>query len=529
MTSQHTSLLAIIIVCSAAVVPGCGGGGSQAQDGAASRDGAMPTGTGGAAGTTIVDARPMDTAPLGANVVVHLVPRAGVSGMTRVNFAVPLAPGQLSDPASVRVLVGGAETPSARRALARHPDGSVRSVQVQIDVAIAGESDATVEIGQAGTAADIAMMPVADTLNPADGTAGPRVWALLPARWLSGSGVAGPQVPEADVAGTPLAAWHTLCDYAEHNVTSFIGMMSDAAVWLFDRGTTAYRGYARRGDLVTLETAYRETAIYRAGITGTGASTRIPISSDDLKYHYTQNMAIHYLLSGDDRFREAAEAVGRRAATLWTNPGYAGGDDFWTERHAGFGLLAYVWAMIVSDDAAAEFRGLADTAVTAYLAEQEMYPSGYTDRQARCFAHSAEAHGEDYGYFGCSPWMSAILADGLDAYATERGGAQAEDARASLVKLARSIARDGLDSSGKPYYWMGVGNGQGEVDDYDEHWGEPAYVVALGWHHGGRNDSALETVARALVAGLADNGSAPHMRSFNWQCRSAVATPFYLQ
>ena len=84
----------------------------------------------------------MDTPPLGTNVVVHLVPRAGVSGMTRVNFAVPLAPGQLSDPASVRVLVGGAETPSARRALARHPDGSVRSVQVQIDVAIAGESDA---------------------------------------------------------------------------------------------------------------------------------------------------------------------------------------------------------------------------------------------------------------------------------------------------------------------------------------------------------------------------------------------------
>ena len=61
-------------------------------------------------------------------------------------------------------------------------------------------------------------------------------------------------------------------------MTSFIGQMSDAAVWLYDRGTTAYRGYARRGDLVTLETAYRETAIYRAGITGTGASTRIPIS-----------------------------------------------------------------------------------------------------------------------------------------------------------------------------------------------------------------------------------------------------------
>ena len=261
--------------------------------------------------------------------------------------------------------------------------------------------------------------------------------------------MAGPQVPEADVAGTPLDAWRTLCDYAEYDVTNFIGQMSDTAVWLFDRGTTAYRGYARRGDLLTLETAYRETAIYRAGITGTGAATRIPIAPDDAKYHYTQNMAIHYLLSGDDRFREAAEAVGRRTAVVWPSPGYAGGEDFWTERSAGFGLLAFVWAMIVSDDAAAEFRGLADAAVTAHLEDQEMYPVGYADTQARCFAHSAEAHSEGFGYWGCSPWMSAILADGLDAYATERGGAQAAAARASLVKLARAIARDGLRSVGQ--------------------------------------------------------------------------------
>jgi hypothetical protein len=184
--------------------------------------------------------------------------------------------------------------------------------------------------------------------------------------------------------------------------------------------------------------------------------------------------------------------------------------------------------MIVSDDAAAEFRGLADTAVTAYLALQDMYPSGYNDQQARCFAHTAEAHAEDYGYWGCSPWMSAILADGLDGYATERGGAQATAARAGLAKLARAVARDGLDPSGKPFYWMGVPAGMAEVDDYDEHWGESAYVVALGWHHAGRNDSALESVARALVEGLRDNGTAPHMRSFNWQCRSAVATPYYL-
>src|SRR5262245_5282097 len=391
LTSRYISLLALVVFGVSSSLACTGSAGGSATDGSTPADGSTPTG-GSDGGTTIGDARPMDAAPLGTNVTVHLVPRAGVSGMTRVNFAVPLSPGQLSDPAAVRVLIGGAEKPSGRRALARHPDNSVRSVQVQIDVAVAGESDVTVEIGQAGTAGDLPLVPVADTLDPADGTAGPRVWALLPARWLSGSGVAGPQIPEADVAGTPLDAWTMLCDYAEYDVTNFLGQMSDAAVWLFDRGTTAYRGYARRGDLTTLETAYRETAIYRAGITGTGTATRIPVAQEDSKYHYTQNMALHYLLSGDDRFREAAEAVARRASVLWASPGYAGGEDFWTERSAGFALLAYVWAMIVSDDAAAEFRGYADTAVTAYLDIQEKYPVGYTDKQARCFAHSAEAH-----------------------------------------------------------------------------------------------------------------------------------------
>ena len=358
------------------------------------------------------------------------------------------------------------------------------------------------------------------------------MWVLLPARWLSDSGVAGPQVPEADVAGTPSAAWARICDYADYDTDAFIPQSAMRAVWLFDRVTTMYRGYARRGDLVTLESAYREASIYRNGITGTGAMTRIGIpegADTDLKYHYTQNLAIHYLLTGDDRFREAAEAVAARAAVLWPSPGYAGGADFWTERNAGFALLAYVWAMIVSDDRSAEFQRLADADVTAYLALQATYPIGYADREARCFAHTAEAHGEDYGYFGCSPWMSAILADGLDAYAGERGGAEADSARKSLVQLGRIIARSGRDAEGRPYYWMGVGTMQNEADPDDEHWGESAYIVAMAWHHGGRSDAALRRAADELVMGFDANDSAPHMRSFNWQCRSAVATPYYLK
>jgi hypothetical protein len=51
----------------------------------------------------------------------------------------------------------------------------------------------------------------------------------------------------------------------------------------------------------------------------------------------------------------------------------------------------------------------------------------------------------------------------------------------------------------------------------------------MAWHWSGRTDAALRATADDLIAGLADNGSSPHLRSFNWQCRSAVATPWYLR
>src|SRR5262249_32141083 len=140
---------------------------------------------------------------------------------------------------------------------------------------------------------------------------------------------------------------------------------------------------------------------------------------------------------------------------------------------------------------------------------------------ARCFAQGGDNH--------CSPWMSAILSDALDAYATQRGGAAADAARESIVKLGRILAQEGRDGSGKPYYMMGVGPGNDEVDTDDEHWGESAYVIAMAWFYGGKSEAALADAATELVDGFGANGVAPHMRSFNWQCRSAVATSYYLK
>ncbi|MBA3501066.1 MAG: DNRLRE domain-containing protein [Deltaproteobacteria bacterium] len=474
---------------------------------------------------------PLPPPPTGTGMTVNvtLQPRTGISGTQRVNFAVPFAKGQLLDPDNVRVLDGSSELRAARRELATHPDGSIRSVQIQVDVPVSIGKVLTVRANETPTTTALSMVAVSTTLAS---DSGPNVWARLPAAWLAASGVTGPQVTEASVEGTNLDAFDNVCDYQNHGVTQFISQQSAKDVWLYDRATLMYRGHARRGDQLTLESAYREAAIYRNGLTGTDASTRIgvPSAADDLKYHYTQGLALHYLMTGDDRFRESAEDVGQRIAALWTSPGYAGGSDFWTERHAGFALLGYVWARIVTDDLGAYFDGKSDAAVDAYLSMQQTYPATWTDLGARCFGHTDTSAGEDFaGTWGCSPWMSAILADGLDAYATDRGGTRATNAKSAIVKLGKIIARDGRDSTGKPYYWMGIGSVADDVDPYDEHWGEPAYVVAMAWHHGGRTDASLQSAATSMLAGLKSKASSPHMRSFNWQCRSAVATPYYLK
>lgn len=455
----------------------------------------------------------------------------GGSGTQTVNFAIPFARGVMTDANAIRITADGVELPAAHRALASHADGSLRSVQLQVNVDAAAHPQLAIELGVAG-AAGPALVPVAQTLTGTGNNIHPKVWVVLPTDVLAASGFAGPVTPRSQFASTSLDAWKTVCDYDRWDTAAFlVNASASRDVWLYDRVTAMVRGYVMTGEISPLRSAYREAGMYFGGMTiANGAVTAVapPTANGDLKYYYAQGMALHYLLTGDERYREAAEAVSQTVAGMW-NPQYNGGDAFWTERNAGFSLLAHEWALAVTDDKAQAIAARAETAVTAYLAMQATYPVGYTDQDARCFAHSATAHGEDFGTFGCSPWMSAILADGLDAYARRIGGDRAAQVRTAITKLGRIFARESRDSNGKPYYWMGIGTQADEVDDYDEHWGETAYIIAMAWDAGGRTEAALKTAAEEIITGMREDGEAGHVRSFNWQCRSAIMTPTFLK
>ena len=99
---------------------------------------------------------------------------------------------------------------------------------------------------------------------------------MLPTSVLLGSGLGGPLVAQADVAGTPLDAWNTLCDYDRWNTDDFLANASASRdVWLYDRVTAMYRGYCTPARCRRSRSAYREAEIYRAGMTiSNGVATR---------------------------------------------------------------------------------------------------------------------------------------------------------------------------------------------------------------------------------------------------------------
>jgi hypothetical protein len=466
-----------------------------------------------------------DDAPSEISVPVTLVPQASDAAHERINFAVPMPPGLTEDPARVRIERAGVELPAYVRPFAWHRDGSIRSVQLQVEVDVSKVRELEVIIGAEATAGGLEPVRVQDTLITADGTQGPRVHALLPTAWLLESGLIGPVPAAPSGRDEDLDAWTGVCDYARYDTERFLRDSGNRGPWLYDRPTALFRIHALTGELSPLRDALREAHIYRERIRGSGRSTRIgvPTAEDDLKYHYAQGMAIAYLLTGDERLRERAEDVATRAADLW-RPRYVPGGRFWTERHAGFALLTYVWAARVSHDRRGEFLALADEAVDAYRDGQLTYPRHYTSTAARCFAYSNSGGTET-----CNPWLSAILADGLEEYAAERGGERAARARDSIVLLGRMLARHGRDTSGKPYDRIAGDGSFGHRDPYHEHWGETPYVIAMAWHHDGRRDDVMRSTIDELIAGLRRHGVAPHTRSFNWQCRGAPLTPLYLQ
>src|SRR5260370_35106697 len=131
--------------------------------------------------------------------------------------------------------------------------------------------------------------------------------AFLPASWLCDSLVVGPQT-SASMSG-PYARYYS---FVERNFPGSLAYLDSQVYseWLFDRSNAYHKMYVRTGERKFLEAAYHAAHFVRLHTRMEGPDAGIfTLKGPDLKYVYPRAMHIHYLLTGDERMREAGKVM----------------------------------------------------------------------------------------------------------------------------------------------------------------------------------------------------------------------------
>lgn len=435
----------------------------------------------------------------GRELSVTLVGRADDLKEEVVSFGVPLPPDFLRDAGRVVVLdERGAEVAATTRALEPWRlggrEGSVRSVLVQFksDFRAARTQRVRLLFNTRPRLRGGPFVPVRETLLDDEGLKGPRVLAVLPAKWLCDSWVVGPQTPAAESG-----AYGEYDRFVERNFPGSLKHLDsrEFAAWLYDRPSNYYKMYARTGDARFLEAGYRAAHFMRLNTETEGANAGVfKLKGADIKYVYPRAMHLHYLLTGDERALAAGRLMARYCLTH-TQPVYrpAGmtpsdpnrdpekGREFWTLRNQGYGLLGVLHGWEMTGEPA--YREKARECVDAYYRHQLRPPDGRPAdgslRQNWALYDSSEATFEG----GTSAWMMALLLDPLFMYWTTTGDRRVPE---MVVKWCDFLDRRGMVPDGsKAYYVINCfarpGEPGGELGpDMEMHNPEMAYTFAMG-------------------------------------------------
>ena len=401
------------------------------------------------------------------HVDVSLEGRAQHLGIEQVSFGLPLPSGFLSDPRLVRVLTeDGQEISAAVRSLEPWRiggrEGSIRSLLIQFKLDFSHERTKRVSIvfQQTRKKSESSFIPIAETLIEQDGLKGPRVLALLPARWLCDSGIVGPQTPNAESG--PYSSYD---QFVEKNFSGSLAYLDSQVYseWLFDRTNAYYKMYARSGDRKFLEAAYHAAHFVRLHTRMDGPDAGIfTLKGPDLKYVYPRAMHIHYLLTGDERMQEAGKIMAQYCyknqepvyspATLRPVP--LGVDpererNFWTLRHQGYGLLGILHGWELTGDRAYWVK--ARECVDAYYKHQLQPPDGRAPdgslRQDWALYDPNEATFKG----ATSAWMMALLLDPLFHYWTLSGDRRVPQ---MIIKWCDFLDRQGMVPDGSKAYYV---------------------------------------------------------------------------
>ena len=488
---------------------------------------------------------------------VRLVPTevASPGAEQLVTFGVPFPRGSITQAglANLRVLKGASELPAHvsqmtpwRHRLDPSLDGtSVRVARVQLRYTFGGSAPESIRVewGSQPRQLDVAAsVPARDgwhtvasgSFVASDGVQEPNVYAVLPKEWLALGVLKGnPSLPFDDANTEPrddpavnagIQHWpgYTEADRAAKNNFYNLVNQDDPRVsagnqcpyrsgyepWLYDRASSMFVLYFRSGFPNALREAVRASEFYGDHLTAAG---HFDMRDGDTKYAYSENLAYRYWLTGDETALARVAAVA--SAHDGFNHAWTASTGFWTERHAGFKLLAMQVAYELLGTAAYADKVAAVVSRLAWHQDgadgQIPRPSGYVDGG---LYHYGSQHDGDWAddSLGASSWMSALIVDAmLRTYATSEDAVIAQFVRrmgnflrASTVTTLQHQYDNHDGALALPRYAMLSDGSDGQVNDADvEHALDVAASIA--WAHyfaeaTGQTDPALAEMAETL-------------------------------
>jgi hypothetical protein len=480
--------------------------------------------------------------------IIRLIPLpAGPGANELVSVGIPFPPDILLDANSLRILdESGNEVAAHVEPIVRwhykSNANAIRSVLVQFraDLSSGAERRFSFDTSSARTR-NLAAQAYADGQMPGKAAAPvPRVLAVLTPEWLSQSQVAGPQITRS--ANTDFPDYDAWFDsfYASARNYSYT---ADYANWLFDRATAIYKQYIRTGNPAYLQEAYNSTTFYRSTIDASGScvgSMRMAGKSCDLKYNYTEPLALHYMLTGDasvlPTMRDIVRGWDDPTVSTQFSPIYVRGSGFWTERHAGFGWLALIHAYEVLGGS--DLRARVDSWANALLSHVAAPPDGRG--RDGCWRHDSFDHDQSEfssNYPGCSPWMTTILLDASWQYWLISADPRVGDAVrgfATFVELhgwypdaSRAAESNGISSYYFPSSLVGPAVYANADGDYytDTHNLELIFAYSLAYAF--ETDVVRRGALRSRIERMRTvftYGALPTQRAFNWAFRGS--SPF---
>jgi hypothetical protein len=374
-------------------------------------------------------------------------------------------------------------------------EGSIRSLLIQLTADFTGARTKRIKIlFEPRRLTDNSLVQVEQTLIKPDGLDGPRVMALLPADWLCVSLIVGPQTPASESG-----QYQAFDQFVERNFPGSLDYLNSQqySEWLFDRTTVYYKMFVRTGASKFLLAAYHSAHFVRLHTKMDGPDAGIfTLKGPDLKYVYPRAMHIHYLLTGDERMREAGKIMARYCirnqnpvyqpssitpSKIGTDP--ERGRAFWTLRHQGYGLLGILHGWELSGDRAYWIK--AKECVDAYYRHQQTPPDGRpADGSLRQDWALYDPNEADFKG-ATSAWMMALLLDPLFHYWTLTRDRRVPE---MVIKWCDFLDRQGMVPDGsKAYYVINCFRGMDPQEpastlgpDMEMHNPEMAYTFALG-------------------------------------------------